>query len=92
MGVRTLLEPDDGCDDDGKPGGSGMPACFDLCAGGVLSSTAQAGSAGGEVASVDIVRDNYGVADGRVSGCDDVMFNLTFSGVGCRRVGTVLGG
>lgn len=46
------LDPD--CDE--KPGGSGMPACFDLCAGGFLRSIAQAGNARVAVASPDMLK------------------------------------
>jgi hypothetical protein len=40
--------------EEGKPGGSGMPACFGLWAGGFLSSSAHGGSAI-DVVSEDIV-------------------------------------
>ena len=47
------MELDGDCDE-GNPGGSGMPACFDLCGGGFLSPAAHAGT--GFVVRADIVR------------------------------------
>lgn len=51
--MRPTLELDVVCDE-GYPGGSGMPACFDLDAGGFLRSSAHVGIAD-VVVSADIV-------------------------------------
>ncbi len=62
--AATLL---DAVCDEGYPGGSGMPACLDLCGGGFLSCDAHAGTSC-VVARADIVR--CGLARGR----DEVKF------------------
>jgi hypothetical protein len=56
-GKATLLL--DGACAEGYPGGSRMPACLDLYAGGFLSSTAHEGIVIDVVASADIVRHGY---------------------------------